>query len=59
MGERLLRTKQVLEKLAISRTTLWRGAKDGTLPAGFKLTKNTHVWPEREIDAVINRGNAK
>ncbi|WP_430389774.1 helix-turn-helix transcriptional regulator [Dyella sp. 20L07] len=49
---RLLRTKDVLEILGVSRTTLYRLVQSEQLPPPLKLGRST-FWPEREIAQLI------
>jgi prophage regulatory protein len=51
----LLRVKQVLEKIPVSRTTWWQGVKDGKFPQPVKLGPRTTAWRASDIDALINR----
>jgi prophage regulatory protein len=50
----LLRVKQVLEKIPVSRTTWWQGVKDGKFPQPVKLGPRTTAWRTSDIDALIN-----
>ena len=54
MAERLLRLKQVLEIVPVSRSTWWAGAATGRFPAGRKLGPRTTVWRESDILSVVN-----
>jgi prophage regulatory protein len=51
---RLLRTSTVLEKVAMSRTELWRHVKEGNFPKPIKLGARTTVWTEASVDAWIH-----
>ena len=42
-------TTQLVEKLQLSRTTIWRKIKDGELPAPVKFGPNNR-WLESQID---------
>ena len=37
MSERILRVRDLCERLGVSRTTLWRRVESGALPAPFKI----------------------
>jgi len=50
-GERLLRTRELAEKLNLSSATVLRRHKLGTMPPGFLLSSNALRWRESEIDA--------
>ncbi|UFS72642.1 AlpA family phage regulatory protein [Geomonas sp. RF6] len=53
MSERLLRLREVLSLVPVSKSTWWAGIPE-VFPPGRKLTKRTTVWLESEIHAVIN-----
>ena len=54
-SRRTLRPAQVAEKIGISLATTWRYVrKDPTFPRPFKLTANTTVYFEHEIDAWLS-----
>lgn len=45
-----LRLPQVLARVAISRSTLWRRVGDGTFPCPLKLSRRVTVWRSEDID---------
>lgn len=51
--DRFLRLSDVLDRLAISRSSLYTGIKNGIFPAPKKLGARTAVWLESEITAFI------
>jgi prophage regulatory protein len=53
-GRRIIRTKQVLEKLPWSRTTLWRRVRDGSFPPPIRLGPNLNGWLEQAVDDKID-----
>ena len=53
---RLLRVHQILELIPIGKSSWWRGVADGRYPQPIKLGRNTTVWRESEILALIERG---
>lgn len=53
---RLLRAKQVVERLPISISTWWAGVKAGKYPQPLKLGPKTTVWRESDIDAIVEGG---
>jgi len=55
MAERLLRLKQVLEFVPVSKTTWFAGIREGKFPAGRQLTSRTTVWLESEIVAIVEK----
>ena len=60
--ERLLRLKQVLEIIPVSKSTWWAGVKTGRFPKPSKLSERTTVWRESDIRALIEtlyNGNEK
>ena len=51
--ESLMRDKQVLQRLPISRAAWWLGVKEGKYPAGIKLSPRITVWRSTDIDLLI------
>lgn len=51
--ECLLRIHEVLQRLPISRTSLYDGIKVGLYPAPVRIGKRTVAWRESEIDRLI------
>jgi prophage regulatory protein len=52
--ESLLRIRDVLQRLPISRTSLYDGIKLGLYPAPVQVGKRTVAWRESEINELIN-----
>jgi prophage regulatory protein len=48
---RILRQRQVCEKVGLSPMTIWRRQKSGTFPRRVQLGPNSVGWPEDEIEA--------
>lgn len=48
---RILRQRQVCEKVGLSPMTIWRRQKAGTFPRRVQLGPNSVGWPEDEIEA--------
>ena len=51
---RLLRRPQVLERVPVSETTLWRYVKAGTFPRPVRLGKNSVAWRADDVNAWID-----
>ena len=51
--EKLLRLKQVLEIIPVSKSSWWAGVKDGKYPASVKYGRST-FWLNSDILALIN-----
>jgi prophage regulatory protein len=49
--KRALRLNDVLTKVGISRTQLYRLISRGQFPRQFHLSERTAVWDEAEVDA--------
>jgi prophage regulatory protein len=49
---RLLRLKQVQERVPLSRVQIWRRVRAGTFPAPVQIGPNSVGWYEDEIDAI-------
>ena len=53
--DRLLRTKEVVNLLGVTRVTLWRMEREGRFPARRQLTSSIPVWLASEIDAWLKQ----
>lgn len=53
-----LRDKDVAEMLTIGRSSVWRMAKEGKLPAPIKLSERVTVWRASDIEAFISSKEA-
>jgi predicted DNA-binding transcriptional regulator AlpA len=53
--KRLLRIKEVLARLSISRSSFLEGCRTGRFPQPIKLGPRTTVWKAEDIDAFIER----
>jgi len=49
----LVRIKQVLKFVPVSRSTWWSGVRDGRFPKPFKLSERVTVWRVSDIRAVV------
>ncbi len=52
---KLERLPSVIERIGLSRTTIWRQVKEGTFPAPVKLGPQAVAWPSAAIDEWIER----
>ena len=50
-GRRLLRSKEVMERMGWSRTTLWRRVRAGEFPAPVSTGANITAFYEDEVNA--------
>ena len=50
---RILRTKEVLERVPWSRTTLWRKVRSGEFPHPLQIGLNSIGWYGHEVEAAI------
>jgi prophage regulatory protein len=46
-----LRLPQVLARVPISRSTLWRRVSEGTFPRPLKLSRRVTVWRLEDIES--------
>ena len=51
METQMLRAPEVMARVGLSRTTIWRRVRAGTFPAPLALGENSIGWPAREISA--------
>jgi len=52
----LLRIKQVLKFIPVSRSSWWAGVKTGKYPKPYKLGERTTCWKSEDVRALINGG---
>ena len=58
--DKLLRIKEVLNLIPVSRSTWYIGVKSGRFPRPIKLGVRIAVWPEKDIfELISNRGIKK
>jgi predicted DNA-binding transcriptional regulator AlpA len=51
-NEGLLRIKQVLQFIPVSKSAWWAGVKAGRFPKPFKLSERTTVWKTQDIKTI-------
>ncbi len=54
-GIRLIRIKEVMNKVGIARSTVWYLVKKGEFPRPRKVSPRVTVWVESEIDEFIEK----
>lgn len=57
--ERLLRLRQCLEIVPVSKSTWWLRVKEGRYPAPVKLSTRCTAWRERDVLEIVERGMAE
>lgn len=55
-NERLLRLRQVLELIPISKSTWWSGVASGRFPVAVHLGPRVTCWRESEVLALMQQG---
>lgn len=55
-SEALLRVKQVLKCIPVSRSHWWQGVKEGRYPKPIKLSERVTVWRASDIRQLIAGG---
>jgi prophage regulatory protein len=50
-----LRLPQVLEILPISKSTWWKGIREGRFPKPVKLSARTSAWSRADIDTLCDQ----
>ena len=53
---RLIRLKEVLGLIPISRSTWWQGVRSGRYPAPVKLGPRLRFWRLQDVLELANRG---
>jgi predicted DNA-binding transcriptional regulator AlpA len=56
---RILRVKEVVQRIGVSRTTLWRLERRGDFPARRQISPGAVGWLETEVESWINQRSAK
>lgn len=51
----LLRPKQVMERLGLSRSTLYQYIKEGKFPAPFRIGVRATAWRQEQIEEYIRQ----
>ena len=54
-----LRLPQVLEIIPISKSSWWKGVKEGKYPKPVKLSERTSAWRQSDIDTLCDHLVAK
>lgn len=52
-AQRLLRLKQVQEKIPLSKPEIYRRLKNGTFPQPVRLSQSVVAWVESELDSWV------
>lgn len=50
---RLLRVRDVMQRTGLSKSSWWKGVREGRFPKPVRITPRTCAWPEPEIDAIV------
>jgi Predicted transcriptional regulator len=56
--KRALSHKAVLERVPVSRTTLWRMERAGQFPKRIQISPNRVAWLESDVDAWLEARKA-
>ena len=56
--DRLMKDREVCERMRCGRSTLWRWVKDGDFPKPLKIGGMTR-WKESVVEGVIDAAEAK
>ncbi len=51
MQDRMLSVREVVARVGLHRSTIWKRVRAGTFPAPHELGENKIGWPESEITA--------
>ena len=54
MHSRILKAREVAERVSISTSQVYRLARDGRFPEPVKITENRSGWLETEVDQWID-----
>jgi prophage regulatory protein len=53
VGERLLRLPEVLERVPLSRASVYRLMSEGAFPRSVRIGRVAVAWRERDLDAYL------
>lgn len=53
--EKLLRLKDVLARIPISKSAWWAGVRKGIYPRGHRVGPRVLIWTETEIELVVQQ----
>jgi prophage regulatory protein len=56
--KRVLSQKAVLDRVPVSRVTLWRMERAGLFPGRIKISQNRIGWIEADVDAWLEERKA-
>ena len=54
-ADKLLRARQVLDLLGVSRSLFYRWIQEGKVPQGTLISARVRVWKQSDISALIQR----
>lgn len=54
-GRAMLRSRAVVERTGLSRTTIWRRVRSGTFPAPVDLGNGLIGWPESVVESWLKK----
>ena len=54
MQDRMLNVREVVERVGLVRSTIWKQVRAGTFPAPHELAENKIGWPESAITAWLD-----
>lgn len=54
--DKLLREREVLQRIPVSRASWWAGVRNGRFPRPVKLGERTTAWRESDIAKLIAEG---
>ena len=58
MSERLIKSREVLDRTGLSRSTIWRLERQGAFPKHRRISANAVAWLEHEVSAWIRAKSA-
>lgn len=54
-GRRILRLRQVIQRIGLKRDSIYRGARENWFPKPIKLGERASGWFEDEVDAWLQQ----
>lgn len=52
--DRIITTREMIQRTSLSRTTLWRLSREGVIPAPVQITPSRIGWRESQVAAWLD-----
>ena len=55
MDKKIITVQEAAERLRVSRSTIWRWCRNGTLSSAFKIGRTWRIY-QAEVEGIIGQG---